>query len=195
MPSRLSNIVAIIIAVVAAYYSNIVISYYSPYSSFVPKSVDLISATTRDILDLLENGTVTSAQLVSEYQRRIERDNRAGFWLNAILSTAPKDQVLQLAKQRDKERWQGKLRGSLHGVPFVVKVLRIEMPLCELCCNIKQDTMVSDPTLGMRTTYGAYALQDSIYPKQAFVLDKAQEAGAILIGKANLQVRSYCVFI
>ena len=48
--------------------------------------------------------------------------------------------------------------------------------------------MVTDRSLGMGTTYGSYALQYSIAPKMAFVVDKAQEAGAILIGKTNPQV-------
>lgn len=67
---------------------------------------------------------MTNVQLISEYQRRIERDNRAGFWLNAILSAAPTDKVLELDKERDEQRTKGKFLGPLHGVSFVVKVLR-----------------------------------------------------------------------
>ena len=57
-----------------------------PSSRYIPNSVDLLSATTHDILQLLGNGTVSSTELVSEYQHRIRRDNHAGVWLKMVQS-------------------------------------------------------------------------------------------------------------
>jgi Asp-tRNA(Asn)/Glu-tRNA(Gln) amidotransferase A subunit family amidase len=48
--------------------------------------------------------------------------------------------------------------------------------------------MLAHPSLGMRTTYCAYALQDAMASDESFIIRKAIEAGAIILGKANLQV-------
>ncbi|RAR02945.1 amidase signature domain-containing protein [Stemphylium lycopersici] len=140
-------------------------------SGFV-SSIDVLTATTFDLIKHLEDSILTSFQLVSEYQHRIARDNKAGLWLNAILSTAPEDNVLQIVKERNEQRKAGALLGPLHGAPFVVKVL---------------DTMVTDQLRSMQTTYGSYALQYFMAPDVAFIIQKTEEAGAIVLGKTNLQ--------
>jgi Asp-tRNA(Asn)/Glu-tRNA(Gln) amidotransferase A subunit family amidase len=178
-----------LVLAISLYYLKLSVGFYSPTPQHVPSSVDLLSATTADLINGLEDGTFTSFQLISEYQRRIARDNRAGLWLNAMLSTAPEDNVLQIAKQRDDQRKTGLLLGPLHGVPFVVKVVVVIFP-CVNLLNLVKDIMVTDRSRGMRTTYGAYALQDSVAPNVAFIVQKAEEAGAIVIGKTNLQVSS-----
>ena len=108
------------------YYLFSIITSLRPTPKLIPSSIELLSATTTDLLTLLENRTVTSVQLVQEYQRRIARDNRRGLWLNAILSTAPEENVLQIAQERDEQRARGELLGPLHGIPFVVKVSQFE---------------------------------------------------------------------
>jgi amidase len=175
---------SLLILAISLYYLRLVAEVYSPH---VPSSVDLLSATTTDLMNYLENGTFTSVQLVSEYQRRIARDNRAGLWLNAMLTTAPEDNVLEIATERDNQRKAGILFGPLHGVPFVVKVALIRWSL-RTRTKLVKDTMVTDQSRGMQTTYGAYALQDSVGPDVAFIIQKAEEAGAIVLGKTNLQV-------
>ncbi|KAK7393942.1 hypothetical protein QQX98_013271, partial [Neonectria punicea] len=140
-----------------------------PSNRYISKNLDLLTLTSHDLSDLLQNGTVSSVQLVQEYYRRILRDDRAGFQLHSIISLAPLDKTLAIAQERDEERHASKLRGLLQGIPLIVK-----------------DNMVTDPVRGMPTTYGAYALQYSRYPLNAFVVSKAEEAGAITIAKANL---------
>lgn len=110
----------VIFAAVCFYYAASIAGHYSPTPQLLSSNIDLLAATTHDLQALLSNGTVTSVQLVSEYQRRMQRDNRAGLWLNAIIDTAPKE-ALRVAKERDDERKAGKNLGSLHGIPFVVK--------------------------------------------------------------------------
>jgi hypothetical protein len=123
MLTRVQLISVLVIALgVVVYRLSLALSYHHPSPRLVPPSVDLLTATTQDLLQLLQDGTVTSVQLVSEYQRRINRDNRAGLWLNAMLSTTPPDTINALAKERDEQRRQGKILGPLHGIPFVVKV-------------------------------------------------------------------------
>jgi Asp-tRNA(Asn)/Glu-tRNA(Gln) amidotransferase A subunit family amidase len=48
--------------------------------------------------------------------------------------------------------------------------------------------MATDKSLGMRTTSGAYALKNATANYDAFIVEKAREAGMIVIGKANLAV-------
>lgn len=75
--------------------------------------------------------------------------------------------VFSIAKKLDKERIRGKVRSNLHGIPFLVK-----------------DNIASKDK--MQTTAGSWALQGSVVPRDAFVVKKLREAGAILMGKATL---------
>ena len=68
----------------------------------------------------------------------------------------------------DRERKAGKVRGPLHGIPVVIKD------------NI-------DTADKMKTTAGSLALADAPTPaKDAFIVSKLREAGAVLLGKTNL---------
>lgn len=74
---------------------------------------------------------------------------------------------LEIAATLDAERGAGKIRGNLHGIPFMVK-----------------DNIASKDR--MQTTAGSWALQGSVVPRDAFVVAKLREAGALLFGKATL---------
>ncbi|KAK0729459.1 hypothetical protein B0H67DRAFT_558865 [Lasiosphaeris hirsuta] len=64
---------------------------------------DPLNATASDLQKLLDKGTVTSEDLV--YLAQIEKHNRYGMRLNAIISTAPKDVILTAAARAlDQER-------------------------------------------------------------------------------------------
>lgn len=49
--------------------------------------------------------------------------------------------------------------------------------------------MATDPSLGMKTTFGAYAFQNASASHDAFLVAKAREAGLIILGKTNLAVK------
>lgn len=72
-----------------------------------------------------------------------------------------------IAVERDDERRNGKVRGPLHGIPFTVK-----------------DNIGSKDS--METTAGSWALLGSVVPRDAHVVMKLREAGAVLFGKAAL---------
>lgn len=72
-----------------------------------------------------------------------------------------------IASELDAERKAGRVRGPLHGIPFLVK-----------------DNIASKDK--MQTTAGSWALQGSIVPRDAFVVSRLRQAGAILMGKATL---------
>jgi len=75
--------------------------------------------------------------------------------------------LFNIASTLDHERAQGKVRGPLHGIPFLVK-----------------DNIASKDS--METTAGSWALMGSIVPRDAFVLKRLRDAGAVLMGKAGL---------
>lgn len=75
--------------------------------------------------------------------------------------------ALDIAAARDAERKSGYVRSPLHGIPFLVK-----------------DNIASKDK--MQTTSGSWALQGSIVPRDAFVVNQLREAGAVLMGKATL---------
>lgn len=104
---------------------------------------DLLTATVGDLVILLDAGTVTSEELIKEYVARIDENNYKGLKLRAVLEIAPFDHLIEQARQYDVERKEGKLRGPLHGIPILVK-----------------DNIATDPSLGMNTTAGSFALRE-----------------------------------
>ncbi|KAL1582804.1 hypothetical protein WHR41_08318 [Cladosporium halotolerans] len=116
-----------------------------------------------DVLqDYMSSGNLTSSDLVGCY---IQRHLQTDFYINSVLEINP--DVFSIAKKLDKERKRGKVRSNLHGIPFLVK-----------------DNIASKDK--MQTTAGSWALQGSVVPRDAFVVKKLREAGAILMGKATL---------
>lgn len=71
---------------------------------------------------LMQDGHLSSKDLVNYFLDQIERHNNLGLKLKAILSVCPRDLAISQAKVLDEERRQGKVRSDLHGIPIVVKV-------------------------------------------------------------------------
>ena len=120
-----------------------------------------LSALQRD----LQDGRVTSAQLVAQYRQRIQAIDVNGPSLHSVLSLNPN--ALHEAAERDAERAQGKLRGPLHGIPLL----------------IKDNIETADP---LPTTAGSLALAQNITGRDAPAVAKLRAQGAIVLGKANL---------
>ncbi|WP_310379943.1 amidase [Flavobacterium sp.] len=113
----------------------------------------------------LISGQYTSKQLVELYLKRIETIDRNGPNLNSIIEINP--DAIAIANKLDNERSDGKIRSSIHGIPIVIKD------------NI-------DSADKMQTTAGSLAMVGNMATKDAFVVKKLREAGAIIIGKTNL---------
>lgn len=75
--------------------------------------------------------------------------------------------VFEIAATLDAERAAGHIRGPLHGIPFLVKE------------NIGSKDK-------METTAGSWALLGSVVPRDAFVVARLRQAGAVLFGKATM---------
>ena len=103
-----------------------------------------------------------SAQALTRYcLEQIEMRNAE---LNAVISVNPA--ALEMARRLDAERNAGKVRGPLHGIPILIK-----------------DNM---ETRELPTTAGSLALKDNHTGRDAMVVARLREAGAIILGKANL---------
>jgi amidase len=123
--------------------------------------VDLQTVTIPQLQHDMAAGRLTSADLVDRYLDRIGAyDGR----LDAIRALAPTARAQAAAL--DRERRQGHVRGALHGIPVVLKD------------NIG--------TTDMPTTAGSIALDGSIPLHEATLVTKLRQAGAIVLGKANL---------
>lgn len=112
-----------------------------------------------------DEGTYTVADVVQLYLDRIELIDKYGPALNSILLLNP--DVMEIAVELDRELAEGKSRGPLHGIPVLLKD------------NI-------DTHDQMPTTAGSRAMASSFPLKDSFVAQKLREAGAVILGKANL---------
>lgn len=88
----------------------------------IDPSISLLPLPLQSLLAHLQNGTLTSVQLVDYYLDAIAKNNEHGLELRAVIQTAPREGVRKLAWEMDDERRRGKVRGPLHGVPIIVKV-------------------------------------------------------------------------
>lgn len=133
----------------------------------VTESVDfaLNEITIDSLQEKMKSGTYTSKAVTQLYLDRIHQIDKAGPRLNAIIEINP--DALSIAEAMDAERKNGKVRGPLHGIPVLIKD------------NI-------DTADKMQTTAGALALEGNIAKKDAFIVGKLREAGAVLLGKTNL---------
>ena len=113
----------------------------------------------------MSDGRVTSEQIVRAYLDRIERIDRAGPKLNSVLALNP--QAVADARRLDAERKAGRVRGPLHGVPVLIKD-NIEM---------------AGP---LPTTAGSLALSANVTGRDAALVKRLTDAGAIILGKTNL---------
>ncbi|KAK4546801.1 hypothetical protein LTR36_001533 [Oleoguttula mirabilis] len=134
-----------------------------------PFSLDVLTLTATAAQKLLQDGNVTSIQLVQAYLAQIKKHNHAGFHLNAIISLAPQETLVATADRLDRERASGTIRSPLHGIPFIVK-----------------DVFTTHPSLGLPTTAGAPCFATAQAKRTAPLLQHLLDSGMILLGKANL---------
>jgi amidase len=125
------------------------------------KTFTVVEATIPEMQAAMEQGRVTSRQLVEQYFTRIAMYEDT---LHAALTV--NRHALEVADERDRERAQGRIRGPLHGIPVALKD------------NIH--------TTDMPTTGGALAFDGLIPPYEATLTKNLRDAGAIIIAKTGL---------
>jgi amidase len=121
--------------------------------------------TIAQLQQQMTTGGATSRSLVEQYLARIDAVDRRGPTLRSIVEVNP--EALASADRLDAERKAGRVRGPLHGIPLV----------------IKDNIATAGP---MRTSAGSLALSGGPSPRDAFVVERLRNAGAVLLGKTNL---------
>lgn len=84
--------------------------------------LNLLTVTATEIQQLYSDSALTAVFLVQSILTPIEKHNEAGLGLRALISVARHADVLERARRLDEELAQGKSRGPLHVIPFIVKV-------------------------------------------------------------------------
>jgi|SRR5665647_184244 len=127
--------------------------------------MNILQMTLAELHLAMDDGELTSLELVRFYLDRVAKLNHEGVNINAILELNP--ELEQLAVLKDRERKLGKAYGPLHGIPVLVKD------------NIDTHDM-------MHTSAGSLALKDHYAEKDSFIAYQLKKAGAIIFGKANM---------
>jgi amidase len=121
--------------------------------------------TITDLQERMESGELTARRLAELYTERIDEVDKNSPYINSVIELNP--DALEIADSLDTERKAGKIRGSLHGIPILIKD------------NI-------DTADRMQTTAGSLALEGHIAAKDAFIVKQLRKAGALILGKTNL---------
>lgn len=125
----------------------------------------LLESSLPQLIEQLENGSLTSSKLVEQYLARIKLIDQQGPELRTVISLNP--DALDIAKNMDILRQQGNFLGPLHGIPILLKD------------NIEAKD-------NMPTTAGAIALKDNITGRDSPLVAGLRAQGAIILGKTNL---------
>lgn len=133
-------------------------------SPAVAQGVEVVEATIADLQNAMAAGRVTAVQLVDAYLARIAAYDQQGPALNSMIRLNPR--AREEAAALDRERAQRGTRGPLHGIPVILK-----------------DNF---DTRDLPTTAGSIALASAVPPDDGFVVKKLREAGAVILGKANM---------
>jgi Asp-tRNA(Asn)/Glu-tRNA(Gln) amidotransferase A subunit family amidase len=127
------------------------------------KSVeDLAFATVPQLAELLRTRRITSTELTKMYLGRLKR---YGPKLLCVV-TLTEELALKQAAAADAEIKRGKYRGPLHGIPWGAKDLFA--------------------TKGIKTTWGAEPYRGQIVDYDATVVERLNEAGAVLVAKLSM---------
>ena len=130
-----------------------------------PAPFDLEEATIASLQQRMQSGQETSRSLVDKYLARIDAIDRSGPALHSVLEINPDARMI--AGRLDAERKSRGPRGALHGIPIL----------------IKDNIATADR---MMTTAGSLALAGVAPPKDAFIVTRLRDAGAVILGKTNL---------
>jgi Asp-tRNA(Asn)/Glu-tRNA(Gln) amidotransferase A subunit family amidase len=126
----------------------------------IPKPYDLLAFyTIPQLASLIKNQKITSTELTTFFLERLKKYQPA---LQCTISIT-ESLALEQAKKADEEIKNGKYRGILHGIPYGTKDL------------------MSVP--GYPTTWGAAPYKNQIIDETATVIQKLEDAGAILVAK------------
>lgn len=124
--------------------------------------MELFEMTALEAGEKIKSGQVSSVELTKEMINRLKATNDK---INGVI-TITEDEALKAAQEADNAIAQGEASSPLCGVPYVMKD--------NIC------------TKGILTTCASKMLYNFVPPYDAFVTKRLQEAGCVLMGKANM---------
>jgi aspartyl-tRNA(Asn)/glutamyl-tRNA(Gln) amidotransferase subunit A len=130
---------------------------------------DILFLPATELGERLRSRRLSPVELTEAYLERIRRYDSK---LNAFATVTPEIALAQ-AREAESEIGRGQIRGPLHGVPYGAKDLLA--------------------TAGIRTTWGAQPTRDQMFERDATVIRKLREAGAVLLGKLAMVEFAGCL--
>ena len=131
-------------------------------SSNPPFAVE--ETTIADIHRAMTSGRLTCTALVERYLERIGAIDKQGPAINALVVVNP--DALTVAARLDERFAREGITGPLHCIPMIVK-----------------DNM---ETRDLPTTAGSRSLEGFVPERDAFIVQRIREAGAIVLAKSNM---------
>ena len=129
-----------------------------------PPPFEVQEASIAQIHAAMKAGRLTCRGLVDQYLRRIEAFDKQGPAINAIVVINP--EAGKLADDLDRRFAASGFVGPLHCVPMIVKD------------NFE--------TIGLQSANGSLALAGFVSEKDAFLVKRVKDAGAIVLAKSNM---------
>lgn len=124
--------------------------------------MELPFLTIREVSRFIKRKEISPVELTQSVLNRIEKiDPKLGAFISVL-----KDEALNTAKEAEKLISSGTYLGPLHGVPISIKDIFLMK--------------------GTRTTCGSRILENFVSPYDATVVEKLKQAGAVIVGKNNM---------
>ena len=130
---------------------------------------DVLFLPASELGERVRSRRLSPVELTEAYLDRIHRFDSK---LNAFATVTPEVALTQ-AREAEREIASGRIRGPLHGVPYGAKDLLA--------------------TAGIRTTWGASPTREQMFDRDATVIRKLRDAGAILLGKLSMVEFAGCL--
>ena len=127
-------------------------------------SFDVVEASLSELRAALEDGKVTSEELVRLYLARIAKYDSSGIRLNALVVMNP--DAIADARASDGRRARNATLGPLDGIPYTAKD--------------------SYQATGLTVAAGSPAFKDLVARRDAFTIGRLRAGGAVLIGLTNM---------
>lgn len=145
----------------AAAVAGTALSVRFSWSSTPSNPAEVLTVSAAQLARMIREKKITATAAVKMCYARIEEVNPK---INAVVAVC-RERALAEAAEADAMSAAGKSKGPLHGVPFTVKD--------------------SFDTAGVVSTGGTLGRKDFVPGKDATVVARARQAGAILLGKTN----------
>ncbi len=121
----------------------------------------ILNQSVSSLANAVQTGRISSEELTDLHLNRIKKINPE---LNAVVQIT-EEEALARARNADKALAKGEIAGPLHGIPMTIKD--------------------SFDTAGVISTGGTLGRKTFIPARNATIVNRLQEAGAILMGKTN----------